>query len=143
MCADYPNIIKFAIEGLRSFENSNYAIEESPAMRQCKIQYSSQYDSFSMFAQKYIVASQEKRVSSANIKRAYHQYCLLNDCVELNDNVWGQILKRNFACVSTIVSDNSRRVRGYKGITLSSKVEKLFEKETPDSLVSEIYGTNV
>lgn len=140
---DYPNIIKFAIEGLRLFEESNHTIEESPAMRQCKMQYAAQYDSFSMFAQKYIVSSQEERVSSASIKRAYHQYCLLNDCVELNDNVWGQIIKRNFVCVSTTLSDREHRVRGYKGVTLSPKAEELFKKEAPESTELKIYGTNM
>ncbi len=142
LCDDYPSIIKFAIEGLRLLEKSNHTIQESPAMLQCKIQYSSQYDSFSMFAQKYIVPSRGERISSASIKGAYHQYCLINDCVELNDNVWGQIIKRNFDCISTTVSDNEHRIRGYKGVALSSNVGELFETPPPESTASQILGAN-
>ena len=96
-----------------------------------------------MFAQSYILPSKDERVTSANIKDAYHQYCLLNDCVELNDNVWGQIIKRTFDCVSTTLSDHEHRVRGYKGVTLSPKAEELFEKKASKSIASEIYGTNM
>ncbi len=139
---DYPSVIEFAIEGLRLLEKDDYTIKESPEMLRCKEQYAGTYDSFSLFAQEYIQASKDTKIASARIKETYHRYCTLKDCQELNDNVWGQMLKRDFDCVSCTMSDKStgqsHRVRAYQGITLKKDIEKLFNEKTPEMTLSDI-----
>lgn len=124
------------------FEEDGNMIVESNAMKDCKRQYIGQYNSFSMFAEAYIQPAKGEKLASADMKRAYHQYCLRNDYEELNDNVWGQTLKQQFACSGCTLTDkqsgNERRQRGYKGLSFKSDVKELLSEApsetTPQTL---------
>lgn len=143
LCDDCPAVISFAIEGLKMFEEDEYVIHESDIMKECKLQYAGMYNSFSMFADQYICSDKNKKVSSADIKKAYHQYCILRDYEELNDNVWAQILKQKFMCSSSTVveknGDRCNRIRAYKGVALSPEIERLFTQEPPAPPVISVY----
>ena len=146
LCQDYASVIAFAIQGLRLLEKDDYTIKESPAMLRCKEQYAGLYDSFTLFAQAYLEPSRGARTSSANIKQAYHQYCAFKDCETLNDNIWGQILKRDFACSPSTVVDKSdgkeRRIRAYKGIALKKDADELFGEKIPGLSISDLFQKN-
>lgn len=108
-----------------------------------KLQYAGMYNSFSMFADQYICSDKNKKISSADIKKAYHQYCILRDYEELNDNVWAQILKQKFMCSSSTIveknGDRCNRIRAYKGVALSPEIERLFTQEPPAPPVISVY----
>lgn len=143
LCEDFPSVIDFAIRGLRILEEDDHIIKESPAMLSCKEYYAGKYDSFSLFCKKYIRVDKGNRISSAEIKRTYHQFCISNDYDEINDSVWAQILKRNFNCTSTTMvektEEREHRIRAYKNITLSKDIAELVDPQAPDNTITDIF----
>lgn len=139
---DEVGIVEFAISGLKKLVEDNYVINETKAMRQCKRDYYGQHDSFSLFSEKYIVEDPKEFLSSADIKKAYKQFCEVYDCEPLEDNEWPVALKRQFYCtpkVKNIRSEDgkfSKSARGYKGITFRKNIGKLLEEETGETAVS-------
>ncbi len=130
---DTAGIIDFALEGLRALKEDDYTFKESKAMLDCKRYFSGMFDSFSMFADKYIEAEKGAVLTSSEITEMYRKFCDENDYTALADNQWAQIIKRDFVCYSTTKSvekDSLKtRVRGYKGIKFKPIICELYDEE--------------
>lgn len=128
---DAAGIIDFALEGLKALEEDGYSFKESKAMLECKKFFNGQFDSFSMFSNKYIESDKNSTLTSSEISDMYRKYCDKNDYDVLSDNQWPQIIKRDFACVSctkTVETTLGKtRVRGYKGIRFKSSIVDFYD----------------
>ena len=135
--SDARGIVDFAIRGLRRLEKDSQKIFETTEMSRCKNDYAGLYDSFSLFADDYIKIERNHTEASAEIKKVYHKFCLINQYETLHDNQWAQLLKRKFGCMpctTTIISDidgSEKRVRAYRGIKLKKKVADLMSEDIP------------
>ena len=142
LCDDYSAFIKFAIDGLKLLEKDHHTIHESPAMKRCKMQYAGQHDSFTLFEKEFLLPAKDNRISSASIKAAYSKFCAINDCIELKDNVWGQILKRDFGCFACTISEKTEtkthRIRAYEGIKFTDSVTDLLQSSSPSPTISDL-----
>lgn len=139
LCDDYSAFIRFAIDGLKLLEEDHHTIQESSAMKRCKMQYAGQHDSFTLFEKEFLLPAKDHRVSSASIKTAYSKFCAINDCVELKDNIWGQILKRDFGCYACTISEKTdtktHRIRAYEGIKFADSVVDLLQSSAPSPTI--------
>lgn len=142
---DIPGIINFALEGLALLKEDNFTFHESESMLECKKSYNGSVDSFTMFINKYIVKSPGDRVASADISKAYKQFCNKHDYLILSDNKWPELLKRKFFTErKTIQSTGGGRVRAYTNIALTDSVNKLLDEDIVQQTVQEvIYQENM
>lgn len=130
--ADIAGIIEFAIKGLKRLEEDNFVINETEAMKNCKREYTGRIDSFSLFCDKFIKADSKSFTPSADIAKAYQEFCYKHEYELLQNNQWPQVLKRQFHCTPKVKcqtfddGSTSKSVRGYQGIALSKKVNDLF-----------------
>lgn len=125
---DAYSVIKAAMQGLRDLADDNYCFAETEKMKKCKLDYRAVFDSFTLFADKHIVTDTENKVSSKEIRMAYSQFCSLQEYKTLDVNVWSQILKQKYQCISctmNVVGNDgyTRRERAYKGIRLCAEDE--------------------
>lgn len=97
------------------------------AMRLAKEEFIGQYNSFSLFALRFIEADAGSVVTSDEIQRRYRSFCQNEDCPVLGYTVWPKYLKKTFHCASTTKEVNDglkkRRVRAYRGICLKEYSE--------------------
>lgn len=124
---DSGEIIKDAMKGLREMEEDDFVFNESVAMRLAKEEFIGQYNSFSLFALRFIEADAGSVVTSDEIQRRYRNFCQNEDCLVLEYTVWSKYLKKVFHCTSTTkeIEDGlkKRRVRAYRGICLKEYFE--------------------
>lgn len=103
-------------------EEDGFAFKESSAMRLAKEEFIGQYNSFALFAQRFIETDAESVVTSDEIQRRYRKFCQDEDYLALEYTVWSKYLKNEYSCISTtkVVSDglNKHRARAYRGICL-------------------------
>jgi len=134
---DKCSIIFDAIEGLRLLERDNYCFKESKAMKLCKMEFQGLYDSFSLFADKHLVADIESIETSQRLNDAYKTFCNIEGYHPLADNIWPQLLKQRFVCKQKIISvqngQDSKRIRAYAGIRLNF----------PDDDIPHYYSVNI
>ena len=125
---DSGEIIKDAMKGLREMEEDGFVFNESVAMRLAKEEFIGQYNSFSLFALRFIEADAGSVVTSEEIQRRYRNFCQNEDCPVLEYTVWSKYLKKVFHCTPTTkeIEDglNKRRVRAYRGICLKKCSER-------------------
>lgn len=124
---DVYAIILDAVQGLRELEEDGYCFKESRAMKECKQSFVSQYNSFALFADEFIIQNPESRITSDEIRKKYFAFCEERGYLALPDNVWSQYLKQKFVCVAKTfeVQENGQKLRhrGYQGIGLRHKSE--------------------
>lgn len=122
LLGDVGEIIKDAMRGLQEMEEDGFAFKESSAMRLAKEEFIGQYNSFALFAQRFIETDAESVVTSDEIQRRYRKFCQDEDYLALEYTVWSKYLKNEYSCISTtkVVSDglNKHRARAYRGICL-------------------------
>ena len=139
---DTAGMIEFALEGLRALKEDDYTFKESKAMLDCKRNFIGNYDSFSLFSDKYIEAEKGSVLTSSEIADMYNKFCDKNDYTALDDNQWSQIIKRDFACYPTTKSVENMfrktRVRGYKGIKFKPTIFELHDDVENGEPVTEI-----
>ena len=125
---DLGEIIKDAMKGLREMEEDGFVFNESVAMRLAKEEFIGQYNSFSLFALRFIEADAGSVVTSEEIQRRYRNFCQNEDCPVLEYTVWSKYLKKVFHCTPTTkeIEDglDKRRVRAYRGICLKKCSER-------------------
>ena len=127
---DVPGIFDCVRKGFKLLEADKFEITESDEMKNAKLAYAGNTDSFSVFSDKYISSNKDSKVLSAEIQEAYSAFCNQKDFNELPASKWAQVLKRNFACQPTTVAIDGKRCRAYKGIKLRKKTsEEILEKE--------------
>ena len=154
---DSAGIVDFIIEGMQKLDKDDYVFHPTESMEEAKLNYYGQYDSFSLFAKKYIEADHKSRLSSAEIAEAYKLFCDKHFYVELKSNQWSTNLEKLFFCkrgyVKRTVNGSDSQVRGYIGIKFNKKVNKLYkideksdEETDSDDVITDtlekIYGTN-
>lgn len=119
---DLSEIIKDAMRGLQEMEEDGFAFKESSAMQRAKEEFIGQYNSFAIFAKRYVELDAECVVTSDEIQRRYKKFCSNEDYLALEYTVWSKYLKKEFSCIPTTkeVTDglNKHRVRAYRGICL-------------------------
>ena len=143
---DSAGIVDFIIEGMQMLKEDDYIFNPTESMEECKHNYYGEYDSFSLFARKYIEADHTSRLSSAEITEAYSAFCDKHLYVELKSNQWPVNLEKIFFCkrcfVKKVVKGKDSQVRGYSGIKFKDEVKDLFEKgedpESKDLLVKDV-----
>ena len=124
-------IIRFAVEGLRFLKEDDFCFRESTAMLECKQEFIGLYNSFSIFADKYLEADVNATTTSKQIHDLYVEFCMDENYMVLADNVWPQLLKQKFQCKQKNISgDTGKRVRAYQGIKLKEKmvINPIFRK---------------
>ena len=133
---DTAGFVSFIIEGMQKLAKDDYIFHPTDNMEECKRNYYGLYDSFSLFAKKYIEADHKSRLPSAEITEAYRAFCDEHAYVELKQNQWSSILEKMFFCTrcftSRTVNGKDSQVRGYAGIRFTKKVEKLFKTTTDE-----------
>lgn len=111
---------------------------ETEDMRLFKADYMGQLDSYSLFAEKYLVHAPRCFTTSADISKAYRVFCFHNEYEPLKDNQWPRILKRLYGCVAKtqsiemILPDGTsykKSTRGYLRVALSENVKNLFDND--------------
>ena len=126
---DLPGVFMCVQKGFKLLEDDGFKINESDEMLAAKLSYMGSCESFSLFCDKYIIKSNDSKISSAQIQECYSAFCIQRDYLELAPNQWAQVLKRNTSCQMSTMVLNGKRCRAYKGIKLSDKVEDLLAKE--------------
>lgn len=127
---DVAGIFDCVRKGFKLLEEDKFEILESDEMKNAKLAYAGNTDSFSVFSDEYISSDKDSKVSSAEIQEAYRAFCNQKDFNELPSSKWAQVLKRNFACQPTTVVIEGKRCRAYKGIKIRKKTsEEILEKE--------------
>lgn len=125
---DSGEIIKDAMKGLQEMEEDGFAFNESMAMQLAKDEFVGQYNSFALFAQRFIEIDAEGVVASEEIQRRYRKFCQDEDYLTLEYTVWSKYLKKAFPCVSATKEvkngPDKRRVRAYRGICLREYSER-------------------
>ena len=129
---DSKAIIDDAFEGLRLLEKDSFQFCESKAMKRCKREFYLQNDSFTIFADKYIVADPESIVSSESIRKAYTHFCHVEDCPSLKENQYIPMLKMKYDVKPTYIDTtdeygHEKRNRGYEKIRLNYPVDDIEE----------------
>lgn len=119
---DAYTIVRDAIKGLKDLEQDGFSFKESRAMKECKQDFLSQYNSFALFADEFLIQNPDGKITSDEIRGSYYSYCQERGYMVLADNVWSQYLKQKFMCESKVfeVLENGQkcRKRGYQGIKL-------------------------
>ena len=128
LLGDAKAVIKFAMEGLRKLESDDFQIYETQAMEDCKKEFVEIYDSFSVFADKYLEEDPDSKITSKEIELSYKAFCQEESRMALNINIWGQILKQRFICRQCTVMKTDafgvkKRIRGYQGIRFKDVAE--------------------
>lgn len=121
-------IVEDAIKGLKDLECDGFSFKESRLMKECKQDFLSQYNSFALFADEFIIQNPDGKITSDQIRGRYYTFCKERGYMVLPDNVWSQYLKQKFVCeakmLEVLENGEKRRKRGYQGI-------ELIQRESP------------
>ena len=124
LLGDAKAVIEAAINGLRALEKEHYQMNETVKMKECKEDFIGQYNNFAIFADLYIVKNTANKITSQEIEKAYRNFFLQHNYIEVPVTTWGQWLKQKYSCksITMTISDSMKnaksRARGYQGIAL-------------------------
>jgi len=123
---DRGAILEFAMKGLREWEADGCQFIESKEMREKKMEFKRESNSFALFLEEYAYPNPMSRATHREINQRYQEFCLQEGLVPLNGNVWPIVLKESWSVKSVIIETrdpNTKEVsrsRGYQGIELSN-----------------------
>lgn len=119
---DRGEILQYAISGLRALEERQYRFLESDVMKQRKMAFLKEANSFMAFMEEHLREDKSSSLASRQIAEYYAKYCMHNSLQCLATNVWSVILQQRFSVKKGNVTGKELPAgvqyndRGYHGI---------------------------